>query len=66
MTDGTKKRTSLSSQAYVIAAAQAGTHNEKRESFGHSVEFIASQVGRPIVDKLLDAVKDTAKKSYAN
>lgn len=24
-------------QAYVIAAAQAGRHNEKRESYGHSL-----------------------------
>lgn len=24
-------------QAYVIAAAQAGKHNEKRESYGHSL-----------------------------
>ena len=30
------------------------------------IEFISSQVGRPIVDKLLEAVKDTTKKSYAN
>ena len=30
------------------------------------IEFIATQVGRPIVDKLLDAVKDTTRKSYAN
>ena len=30
------------------------------------IEFIAGEVGRPIVDKLLDAVKDTTKKSYAN
>ncbi len=30
------------------------------------IEFIAGEVGRPIVDKLLDAVKDTTRKSYAN
>ena len=24
-------------QCYVIAAAQAGRHNEKRESYGHSL-----------------------------
>lgn len=30
------------------------------------IEFISSQVGRPIVDRLLEAVKDTTKKSYAN
>ena len=30
------------------------------------IEFIASQTGRPIVDKLLSAVKETASKSYAN
>jgi predicted amidohydrolase len=24
-------------QAYVVAAAQAGRHNEKRESYGHSL-----------------------------
>jgi TRAP-type transport system periplasmic protein len=30
------------------------------------IEFIASQVGRPIVDKLLSAVKDVTAKSYAN
>ncbi len=30
------------------------------------IEYIASQVGRPVVDKLLDAVKDVTKKSYAN
>ena len=30
------------------------------------IEFIASQVGRPIVDKLLEAVKETTKKAYAN
>jgi predicted amidohydrolase len=27
----------IESQAYVVAAAQAGRHNEKRESFGHSL-----------------------------
>ncbi len=30
------------------------------------IEFIASQVGRPVVDKLLEAVRDTTRKSYAN
>ena len=30
------------------------------------IEFIASQVGRPVVDKLLNAVKDVTKNSYAN
>ena len=30
------------------------------------IEFIAGEVGRPIVDKLLEAVKDTTRKSYAN
>jgi len=30
------------------------------------IEFIAGEVGRPIVDKLLEAVKDTTKKSYGN
>ena len=30
------------------------------------IEFIASQVGRPVVDKLLDAVKETTRKTYAN
>ncbi|MEO6626380.1 MAG: TRAP transporter substrate-binding protein [Burkholderiaceae bacterium] len=30
------------------------------------IEFIASQTGRPIVDKLLAAVKETVSKSYAN
>ena len=30
------------------------------------IEFIASQTGRPIVDKLLAAVKETTSKSYAN
>lgn len=30
------------------------------------IEYIATQVGRPLVDKLLSAVKDTAAKSYAN
>lgn len=24
-------------QAYVVAAAQAGRHNEKRESYGHAI-----------------------------
>ena len=27
----------IETQSYVIAAAQAGRHNEKRESYGHSV-----------------------------
>lgn len=27
----------IESQCYVIAAAQAGKHNEKRESYGHSL-----------------------------
>ena len=30
------------------------------------IEFIASQTGRPIVDKLLSAVKETTSKFYAN
>ena len=30
------------------------------------IEFIASQVGRPVVDKLLKAVDEVTKKSYAN
>ena len=30
------------------------------------IEFIASQVGRPVVDKLLKAVRDTTRDSYAN
>lgn len=30
------------------------------------IEFIAGQVGRPIVDKLLGAVKEVAKNAYAN
>ena len=30
------------------------------------IEFIASQVGRPVVDKLLNAVKDVTRNSYAN
>ena len=30
------------------------------------IEFISTQVGRPIIDKLLEAVKDTTKKSYGN
>ena len=27
----------METQCYVVAAAQAGKHNEKRESYGHSV-----------------------------
>lgn len=27
----------IESQCYVIAAAQVGQHNEKRQSYGHSV-----------------------------
>ena len=27
----------MESQSFVIAAAQAGKHNEKRESYGHSI-----------------------------
>jgi len=27
----------IESQCYVLAAAQVGKHNEKRESYGHSV-----------------------------
>ena len=30
------------------------------------IEFIASQVGRPTVDKLLQAVKEVTAKSYGN
>ena len=30
------------------------------------IEFIASQVGRPVVDKLLEAVRETTRRSYAN
>ena len=38
-------------QCYVVAAAQAGKHNEKRESYGHSV--IIDPWGR-VVGKLND------------
>lgn len=27
----------IETQCYVVAAAQAGRHNEKRESYGHSL-----------------------------
>ena len=30
------------------------------------IEYISTQVGRPIVDKLLNAVKDVAKSAYGN
>ncbi len=30
------------------------------------IEFVASQTGRPIVDKLLEAVRETTRRSYAN
>lgn len=36
----------------------------RKQTQGPVIEFIASQVGRPIVDKLLTAVGETAKKSY--
>ncbi len=38
----------------------------KKQTQEPVIEFIASQVGRPIVDKLLGAVKDVTAKSYAN
>ncbi len=38
----------------------------KKASQEPVIEFIASQVGRPVVDKLLEAVRDTTRKSYAN
>lgn len=31
------KARAIESQCYVIAAAQVGQHNEKRQSYGHSV-----------------------------
>ncbi|MCY7306552.1 MAG: TRAP transporter substrate-binding protein [Rhodoferax sp.] len=30
------------------------------------IEFVASQTGRPIVDKLLEAVRETTRRSYTN
>ncbi len=38
----------------------------RKQSQEPVIEFIASQVGRPLVDKMLEAVRDTARKSYAN
>jgi tripartite ATP-independent transporter DctP family solute receptor len=38
----------------------------KKQTQEPVIEYIASQVGRPIVDKLLGAVKDVTSKSYAN
>ncbi len=38
----------------------------KKASQEPVIEFIASQVGRPVVDKLLEAVRETTKKTYAN
>lgn len=38
----------IESQCYVIAAAQYGRHNDKRESFGHSLAI--DPWGRLIVD----------------
>jgi len=38
----------IESQCYVIAAAQYGRHNEKRESFGHSLAV--DPWGRILVD----------------
>lgn len=47
------------------------TTSSEKEAFRKTtqepvIEYIASQVGRPLVDKLLAAVKDTAAKSYGN
>ena len=38
----------------------------KKQTQEPVIEYISTQVGRPVVDKLLEAVKDSAKKSYAN
>ena len=38
----------------------------KKASQEPVIEFISSQVGRPVVDKLLEAVRDTTRKSYGN
>ena len=38
----------------------------KKQTQEPVIEFIASQVGRPLIDKLLDAVKESTRKSYAN
>jgi predicted amidohydrolase len=38
----------IETQAYVIAAAQAGRHNEKRESYGHSM--IVDPWGKVLVE----------------
>ena len=32
-----QKARAIESQCYVVAAAQVGQHNEKRQSYGHSV-----------------------------
>ncbi|KAL7539701.1 hypothetical protein ACHAXR_009508 [Thalassiosira sp. AJA248-18] len=39
----------IESQCYVLAAAQVGQHNEKRESYGHSIVY------NPWGDKMADA-----------
>jgi tripartite ATP-independent transporter DctP family solute receptor len=38
----------------------------KKQTQEPVIEYIASQVGRPVVDKLLSAVKEVTSKSYAN
>jgi C4-dicarboxylate-binding protein DctP len=38
----------------------------KKQTQGAVIEFIAGEVGKPTVDKLLAAVDETTKKAYAN
>jgi predicted amidohydrolase len=38
----------VETQAYVIAAAQVGSHNEKRKSYGHSM--VVDPLGKVLLD----------------
>lgn len=52
----------IETQCYVLAAAQYGRHNEKRESFGHSLavdpwgRIIADAGGYPVDGMLVEEI----------
>lgn len=56
----------IETQSYVIAAAQAGRHNEKRESFGHAIVVdpwgsIVAALSDPLATGIAVAEIDAAK-----
>lgn len=60
----------IENQAYVIAAAQAGRHNERRESYGHAVIIdpwgrVAASLGDPSATGIATAEIDHTVRSHA-